>query len=100
MADDEPRNWATQRAVDAAYGVLFLAGVAYLAYRMEPLVVAFEAGLVAGYALHLWDKMALYEAAMEAVTRRADRRAAAEAEDSLTPATDEHMRVEGYEVDD
>lgn len=100
MADDEPRSWMTRRSVDAAYGLLFLAGVAYLAYRMEPLVVAFEAGLVVGYALHVWDKMALYEAAVEAVMQRADRRAAAEAEANLTPATDEHMRAEGYEVDD
>lgn len=104
MNDEEPAGWSTHRSVDAAYGVAFIAGVAYLLYRMDPVVLAFEAGLVLGYALHVWDKMALYDRVVTAVAERAqrreDRRAAAEAESSLTPATDEHLRAEGIRTAD
>ena len=99
MDAEEPEGWQTRRSVDAIYGVAFLAGVAYLIHEMNPVVMAFEAGLVLGYALHVWDKMALYDRVVSALARRArrreDQRAAAVAEESLTPATDEHLRAEG-----
>ncbi len=104
MDGGEPEGWRTHRSVDAAYGVAVLAGAAYLAFRMHPMVMAFEAGLVLGYALHVWDKMALYDRVVSAVARRArrreERRAMAEAEERLTPATDEHLRAEGIHAAD
>jgi hypothetical protein len=99
-----PAGWWTRRSVDAAYGLAFLAGVAYLVVDANPVVMAFEAGLVLGYALHVWDKMALYDRVVSALAQRARRReeerAAAEAEERLTPATDEHLRAEGIHVGD
>lgn len=104
MDEEEPAGWWTRRSVDAAYGLAFLAGMAYLVYRMEPVVMAFEAGLVVGYALHVWEKMALYDRVVSAMRRRARRRAErqamAEAEERLTPATDEHLRAEGIHAGD
>jgi uncharacterized membrane protein YheB (UPF0754 family) len=51
----------TQFHIELLYGALFIGGFAYLVFRVDPRVAAFEGGLVVGYLLRVWEKMSIYE---------------------------------------
>ncbi|MFB6147015.1 MAG: hypothetical protein ABEJ08_04945 [Halobacteriaceae archaeon] len=71
----------TQFHIELLYGVLFIAGFGYLAFRVDPRVAAFEGGLVVGYLLRVWEKMSIYERILEeAVSREAEQQVEAEVE--------------------
>lgn len=74
----------TQFHVELLYGVLFVAGFAYLVFRVDPRVAAFEGGLVVGYLLRIWEKMSIYERIIEeAVSEEAETQVATEVEDRV-----------------
>jgi hypothetical protein len=60
----------TQFHIEILYGVLFIVGFAFLAFRVDPRVAAFEGGLVVGYLLRIWEKMSIYERILEEVVSR------------------------------
>lgn len=56
----------TQFAIDLAYGGIFLAGFALLVWSgFDARIAAFLGGIVAGYFLHVWEKMSTYERVLE-----------------------------------
>ncbi|MDL0140204.1 hypothetical protein PNP85_11890 [Halobacterium salinarum] len=74
-------GWQTMFHIELLYGVLFIGGFAVLVYRFDPRVAAFEAGLVVGYILRVWEKMSIYERAIQdAVSEAAEEQVQAEAE--------------------
>ncbi|MFB6136736.1 MAG: hypothetical protein ABEJ42_00125 [Halobacteriaceae archaeon] len=74
----------TQFHVELVYGLLFIAGFVFLVFRVDPRVAAFEGGLVAGYLLRIWEKMAIYERILEeAVSREAESQVEAEVEEQV-----------------
>lgn len=78
---DRLQGRETQFYVELLYGLLFIAGFGYLAFRVDPRVAAFEGGLVAGYLLRIWEKMSIYERILEeAVSREAETQVEAEVE--------------------
>jgi hypothetical protein len=60
----------TQFHIELLYGALFIGGFAYLVFRVDPRVAAFEGGLVVGYLLRIWEKMSIYERILEEVVSR------------------------------
>lgn len=75
------RGRQTQFHIELLYGVLFVAGFAYLVFQFDPRVAAFEGGLVTGYLLRVWEKMSIYERILEeAVSREAEAQVADEVE--------------------
>jgi cobalamin biosynthesis protein CbiD len=85
----------TQFHIELLYGALFIAGFAYLAFRVDPRVAAFEGGLVVGYLLRIWEKMSIYERILqEAVSREAETQVEAEVEaqvDQVEERVDEQV---------
>ena len=75
----------TQFHIELLYGALFVGGFAYLVFRVDPRVAAFEGGLVVGYLLRVWEKMSIYERILqEAVSREAETQVEAEVLDTRT----------------
>lgn len=74
----------TQFHIELVYGLLFIAGFAVLAFRVDPRIAAFEGGLVVGYLLRIWEKMAIYERILEEmVSREAETQVASEVDDQV-----------------
>lgn len=87
----------TQFHIELLYGILFVAGFAYLAFRVDPRVAAFEGGLVVGYLLRIWEKMAIYERILEeTISREAETQVAEEVEERVDEevATEVEQQVE------
>jgi hypothetical protein len=81
---DERTERETQFYVELAYGLLFVGGFAFLAVRVDPRVAAFEGGLVVGYLLRVYEKMAIYERVLESAV-------SAEAESQVAEAVDDQV---------
>ncbi|MFB6072043.1 MAG: hypothetical protein ABEJ88_03655, partial [Halobacterium sp.] len=78
------RGRETQFYVELLYGLLFVAGFAYLVFRVDPRVAAFEGGLVVGYLLRVWEKMSIYERVLEeVVSEEAATQVASEVEEQV-----------------
>ena len=74
----------TQFHIELLYGALFIGGFAYLVFRVDPRVAAFEGGLVVGYLLRIWEKMSIYERLIqEAVSAEAETQVEAEVEQQV-----------------
>lgn len=74
----------TQFHIELVYGLLFIAGFAVLAFRVDPRIAAFEGGLVVGYLLRIWEKMTIYERLLEEmVSREAETQVAAEVDEQV-----------------
>ena len=74
----------TQFYIELLYGVLFIGGFAFLVFRVDPRVAAFEGGLVVGYLLRIWEKMSIYERILEGiVSREAETQVASEVEEQV-----------------
>ena len=74
----------TQFYIELLYGVLFIGGFAFLVFRVDPRVAAFEGGLVAGYLLRIWEKMSIYERILEGiVSQEAETQVASEVEEQV-----------------
>ena len=69
----------TQFYIELLYGALFIGGFAYLVFRVDPRVAAFEGGLVVGYLLRVWEKMSIYERILQdIVSQEAETQVASE----------------------
>ena len=96
----------TQFHIELLYGALFVGGFAYLVFRVDPRVAAFEGGLVVGYLLRVWEKMSIYERILqEAVSQEAETQVEAEVEQQVGEQVEERVdeQVEetvGEEVDE
>lgn len=89
------RGRQTQFHIELVYGLLFIAGFGYLAFRVDPRVAAFEGGLVAGYLLRVWEKMSIYERMIEeAVSREAERQVEEQVEDEIETEVEEQVADE------
>ena len=74
----------TQFYIELLYGVLFIGGFAFLVFRVDPRVAAFEGGLVVGYLLRIWEKMSIYERILEdIVSQEAETQVASEVEEQV-----------------
>jgi len=74
----------TQFYIELLYGVLFIGGFAFLVFRVDPRVAAFEGGLVVGYLLRIWEKMSIYERILEGiVSQEAETQVASEVEEQV-----------------
>ncbi|MFB6308768.1 MAG: hypothetical protein ABEH35_05505 [Haloarculaceae archaeon] len=74
----------TQFHIELLYGLLFVVGFGYLAFRVDPRVAAFEGGLVVGYLLRIWEKMSIYERVLEeVVSQEAETQVATEVEEQV-----------------
>lgn len=75
----------TQFYIDIIYGAGFALGFGYLLIAgMNPLVVAFQGGLVLGYILRVWENMSIYERILqEEVAAEAEEAVAEEIEDTM-----------------
>lgn len=95
------RGRQTQFYIDLLYGVGFAGGFGYLLFvGMDPLIAAFQSGLVLGYFLRVWEKMSVYERilheevaaeAEEAVAEEAEEAVAEEVEEAVDEEIDERM---------
>lgn len=86
------QGWQTVFQIELLYGVLFVGGFAVLVYRFDPLVAAFEAGLVVGYILRVWEKMSIYERAIrQAVSDEAEAQVQAEAEQRVQAEAEQRV---------
>jgi hypothetical protein len=96
------RGRGTRFHVELLYGVLFVAGFAYLVFRVDARVAAFEGGPVVGYLLRVWEKMSIYERVLEdAVSAEAERQVADEAERQVADEVAEEVeRQVADEVDE
>ncbi len=117
------RGRQTQFYIDLLYGLGFAGGFVYLVQvDMDPLVAAFQSGLVFGYFLRVWEKMSVYERILQeeaeeavaeeveqTVPEEVERAVAAEAEQTVPEEverqvpeemTDEIEERVGEEVDD
>jgi hypothetical protein len=109
------RGRQTQFYIDLLYGLGFAGGFGYLLLvGMDPLIAAFQSGLVFGYFLRVWEKMSVYERilqeevaaeAEEAVAEEAEQAVAAEAEMAVAEeveaaVADEVEERVGEEVDE
>ena len=79
------RGRQTQFYIDLLYGLGFAGGFGYLLFvGMDPLIAAFQSGLVLGYFLRVWEKMSVYERILqEEVAAEAEEAVAAEAEEAV-----------------
>ena len=74
----------TQFYIELLYGVLFIGGFAFLVFRVDPRIAAFEGGLVVGYLLRIWEKMSIYERILEGiVSQEAETQVASEVEEQV-----------------
>lgn len=86
------QGWQTMFQIELLYGVLFVGGFAVLVYRFDPRVAAFEAGLVVGYILRVWEKMSIYERAIQrAVSEEAEAQVQAEAEQRVQAEAEQRV---------
>lgn len=82
----------TQFHIELVYGLLFIAGFAVLAFRVDPRIAAFEGGLVVGYLLRIWEKMAIYERILEEmVSREAETQVASEVDNQVAAEVEEQV---------
>jgi hypothetical protein len=79
------RGRQTQFYIDLLYGLGFAGGFGYLLFvGMNPLIAAFQSGLVLGYFLRVWENMSVYERILqEEVAAEAEEAVAAEAEEAV-----------------
>jgi uncharacterized membrane protein YheB (UPF0754 family) len=87
----------TQFHIELLYGALFIGGFAYLVFRVDPRVAAFEGGLVVGYLLRVWEKMSIYERIIqETVSEAAETQVEEEVGEQVEERVDEQVeeRVE------
>jgi uncharacterized membrane protein YheB (UPF0754 family) len=113
------RGRQTQFYIDLLYGLGFAGGFGYLLFvGMDPLIAAFQSGLVFGYFLRVWENMSVYERilqeevaaeAEEAVAEEAQTAVAEEAEAAVTEEVEKQVPAEmadeieeqvGREMDD
>jgi len=75
----------TQFYIDLIYGIGFAVGFGYLIFvGMNPMVAAFQSGLVLGYFLRVWENMSVYERILqEEVAAEAEEAVAHEIEDTM-----------------
>ena len=92
----------TQFHIELLYGALFVGGFAYLVFRVDPRVAAFEGGLVVGYLLRVWEKMSIYERILqEAVSREAETQVEAEVEEQVGEQVEERVEEQvGEQVEE
>ncbi len=92
----ELRGHQTQFYIDLIYGVGFAAGFGYLLFGgMDPLVAAFQGGLVFGYFLRVWENMSVYERILqEEVAAEAEAAVAEEAEEAVVTEAEEAVAEE------
>jgi len=93
------RGRQTQFYIDLLYGLGFAGGFGYLLFvGMDPLIAAFQSGLVLGYFLRVWEKMSVYERILhEEVAAEAEEAVAAEAEEAVAEEVEEAV---GEEIDE
>jgi len=113
------RGRQTQFYIDLLYGLGFAGGFGYLLFvDMDPLVAAFQSGLVFGYFLRVWENMSVYERILQdeiaaeaevAVAEEAEETVAEEVENAVTEEVEKQVPAEmadeieervGDEVDD
>jgi uncharacterized membrane protein YheB (UPF0754 family) len=92
------RGRQTQFYIDLIYGLGFAVGFGYLLIvGMNPLVAAFQSGLVLGYFLRVWENMSIYERILqEEVAAEAEEAVAHEIEDTM-PGEVEDAVAEEFE---
>lgn len=92
------RGRQTQFYIDLIYGLGFAIGFGYLlVVGMNPLVAAFQSGLVLGYFLRVWENMSVYERILqEEVAAEAQEAVAHEIEDTV-PGEVEDAVAEEFE---
>ncbi|HKL88665.1 MAG TPA: hypothetical protein VJ884_06635 [Salinibacter sp.] len=86
----------TQFYIDLLYGLGFAGGFGYLLFvGMDPLIAAFQSGLVLGYFLRVWEKMSVYERILhEEVAAEAEEAVAAEAEAAVAEEVEDAVDEE------
>jgi hypothetical protein len=105
------RGRQTQFYVDLIYGLGFAGGFGYLLFvGMNPMIAAFQSGLVFGYFLRVWENISVYERILqEEVAAEAEEAVAQEVEDAVTEEVEKQVPEEmadeieervGEEVDD
>jgi len=105
------RGRQTQFYIDLIYGIGFAGGFGYLLFvGMNPMIAAFQSGLVFGYFLRVWENMSVYERILqEEVAAEAEEAVAQEVEDAVTEEVEKQVPEEmaneieervGEEVDD
>jgi len=92
----ELRGHQTQFYIDIIYGLGFASGFGYLLFvGMDPLVAAFQGGLVFGYILRVWENMSVYERILqEEVAAEAEAAVATEAEVAVAEEVEEAVADE------
>lgn len=90
------RGRQTQFYIDIIYGLGFALGFGYLLLvGMNPLVAAFQSGLVLGYFLRVWENMSVYERILqEEVAAEAEEAVAHEIEDTMPAEVEEAVAEE------
>jgi len=90
------RGRQTQFYIDLIYGLGFAVGFGYLLFvGMNPLVAAFQSGLVLGYFLRVWENMSVYERILrEEVAAEAEEVVADEIEDTMPSEVEEAVAEE------
>ena len=86
----------TQFYIDVIYGAGFALGFGYLLMAgMNPLLVAFQGGLVLGYILRVWENMSIYERILqEEVAAEAEEAVATEAEAAVADRAETQVAQE------
>lgn len=80
----------TQFYIDGLYGVSFIIGIIYLMLTMNPIVAGFMGGLVLGYFLHVWEKMATYEKILKReVSEEAEKQVESKVDETVDKKVDE-----------
>lgn len=90
------RGRQTQFYIDLIYGLGFAVGFGYLLFvGMNPLVAAFQSGLVLGYFLRVWENMSVYERILhEEGAAEAEEVVADEIEDTMPGEVEEAVAEE------
>jgi len=90
------RGRQTQFYIDLIYGLGFAVGFGYLLIvGMNPLVAAFQSGLVLGYFLRVWENMSVYERILhEEVAAEAEEAVSEELEDTMPGEVEEAVADE------
>ena len=94
------RGRQTQFYIDLIYGLGFAVGFGYLLFvGMNPLVAAFQSGLVLGYFLRVWENMSVYERILhEEVAAEAEEVVADEIEDTMPGEVEEAVAEEAEDA--
>lgn len=90
------RGRQTQFYIDLVYGLAFAVGFGYLLIvGMNPLVAAFQSGLVLGYFLRVWENMSVYERILQQeVAAEAEEAVAHEIEDTMPDEVEDAVAEE------